>query len=66
LDLPLVLVLLGSKVSIGLCGDGRSHTRTTEYTLTSPTQLLLYPEFLAVSFNNKAIMTHSFRVAVAF
>jgi hypothetical protein len=49
-----------------LCGDGRSHTRTTEYTLTSPTQLLLYPEFLAVSFNNKAIMTHSFRVAVSF
>jgi hypothetical protein len=44
----------------GLCGG------LTEYTLTSPTQLLLYPEFLAVSFNNKAIMTHSFRVAVSF
>lgn len=66
MDLPLLLVLFGNKVSIALCGDGRSHTRTTEYTLTSPTQLLLYPEFLAVSFNNKAIMTHSFRVAVSF
>jgi hypothetical protein len=63
LDLPLLLVLFGNEA---LCGDGRRHTRSTEYTLTSPTQLLLYPEFLAVSFNNKAIMTHSFGVAVSF